>query len=345
MSPPSSSPHTGMSGHASSSAARTARSLAGVGGAHPVAGRLRDARGAPRRTRRGRSRRRACAAVTRGGEQRVEVQRRSRRATAATSSSRSSGVAAADELAARVGVGDCELAAVRVDDVRRPPRVHTSSPAEVVPRAVATSRASIQPSRRPDADVAEREGRRAERAELLPRPARGRGIPTTAITRPRPGAASSPSRSARRRRSRRPRRAPRCMRSPVAPLATSAHSGPSASSAHSEIAQYGISREQFVEPSTGSTTTVIAGVASARPARLLAHDRDPGRCEHAGDRGVGDEVERVLARPVGPGRGARSPASGTSAARCASKAASKSASSSTGSIARAIGRDRRVRGE
>ena len=48
------------------------------------------------------------------------------------------------------------------------------------------------------------------------------------------------------------------MRSPVAPLATSAQRGPSASTAHNEIAQYGIPREQFVEPSTGSTTTVVA---------------------------------------------------------------------------------------
>ena len=38
---------------------------------------------------------------------------------------------------------------------------------------------------------------------------------------------------------------------------------PDASSAHSEIDQYGMLRAQFVEPSTGSSTTVIA--ASSGP--------------------------------------------------------------------------------
>ena len=46
-------------------------------------------------------------------------------------------------------------------------------------------------------------------------------------------------------------------RTPVAWFTTSPASAPSASSAQIDVAQYGMPREQFVDPSTGSSTTVI----------------------------------------------------------------------------------------
>ena len=62
-----------------------------------------------------------------------------------------------------------------------------------------------------------------------------------------------------------------------------------------------MSREQFVDPSTGSTTTVIGAAVGTGPAGFLAEDSDGGLVEHVQHRGVGDEVEGVLAGPVGPG--------------------------------------------
>src|SRR6266540_7111793 len=79
------------------------------------------------------------------------------------------------------------------------------------------------------------------------RPARSTTASSTACT--GDGTSASPS-----RRAPPPRTA--VVTEPVAWLRTSEQSRPSASSAQSEIAQYGIPREQLVDPSTGSTTTV-----------------------------------------------------------------------------------------
>ena len=60
-------------------------------------------------------------------------------------------------------------------------------------------------------------------------------------------------------------------------------------------------REQFVEPSTGSMTTVTPAPSSLVDARLLAHDPDRRALEHRARGRVGGEVERVLPGPVGAG--------------------------------------------
>ena len=289
-----------MSGAPSSSAARTTRSLLVSTSLTQSPGAFAR-RGAPRRSP-------ACtiSPPARGGplgnpEQRVEIEVRS----AHSHDRREQGVdqlrrRAGDELAARVGVDHREVAArARRGRRRRPRCTRAAHPGSPTDRA---GRATRRPCRRagptPTSQSATR--RRAERAELLPRqhPERHPRDRDHRILDPlglrRAQAALAVALGAL------PRTAVDA--SPGGVLVTSEHSGPSASSAHSEIPQYGISRAQFVEPSTGSTTTVTsaprspdqpdsslttatgAGAAPrSRPRRRRRRARTAlgGRCGHA----------------------------------------------------------------
>ena len=60
-------------------------------------------------------------------------------------------------------------------------------------------------------------------------------------------------------------------------------------------------REQFVEPSTGSMTTVTPAPARSCTPGLLAHDPDRRALEHRAGGRIGDEVERVLPGSLGAG--------------------------------------------
>ena len=226
--------------------------------AHPVAGRLLARRCRPRRSARRRSRRRRRRASSAAREQRPKVElaasRRQRRAHCVEQLGRRR----RHELPPRIGVRDEELPVVGVDDRRTGFATHEKT-AEVVPRRDGRLvEIGVERARRP---------RRTARA----RPSRGTGAASTAVAvsgipesattasstrRTADGASSSPSRHAP------PPRAA-VVRTPVAWFVTRAQSGPSASTAHSEMDQYGMSREQFVEPSTGSRTTVIVGVVAA----------------------------------------------------------------------------------
>ena len=60
-------------------------------------------------------------------------------------------------------------------------------------------------------------------------------------------------------------------------------------------------REQFVEPSTGSMTTVMPRAGALVHPGLLAHDPDRRALEHCARGGVGEDVERVLPGSLGAG--------------------------------------------
>ena len=152
-------------------------------------------------------------------------------------------------------------------------------------------------------DRAEVEGGGAERPVLLPAEVAAAACPTAPTSdrrssRAPDGAIGSPS-----QRAPPPRTASK--RAPLARLTTRAASGPSASTAHRLVANHGMPRLAFVEPSSGSSTTVTGAVGvggartppTARRRRPLEHGLD-------GDV-VGGEVAVVLARPAcrrGPSR-------------------------------------------
>ena len=249
-SPPSSSPKTGRSGADSASAARMTPLARGVGVAHPVARPLlHDGAIASPEARRSTTRATGMRRVVGGGEQRS----RSRSATAAHGS-----IAVADDraapgwrrrhLAPRVGVGGRRAHGHARRRRRRPPRGTRASR-----RGSPTGR----PSSPPASEAVEPPAATSQSSSATEPSARncfhgsGRcGQPVHATT-------ESSTRSTVGGAQRSPvapaplRRGPRCCRSPVTWFATSAHSGPSASNAHSEIAQYGMPREQLVDPSTG----------------------------------------------------------------------------------------------
>ena len=148
-------------------------------------------------------------------------------------------------------------------------------------------------------DEAQVERRRAERAELRPagrRRRRGRDADDRLAEHGAPGRAQRPRRRATPHRHARP-----TTLAPDAWLTTSATAGPSSSTTHIDVANHGTPRLQFVEPSSGSITTV--GRAGDRRSPLSSDSTPtPARREHVERGRVGHEVERVLAvaLPDGP---------------------------------------------
>ena len=169
---------------------------------------------------------------------------------------------------------------------------------EVVPHAVGVGA---------HVDEAVERSRRRRGTGRAPRPrARGTAPSRVAAGRPadpddrrRDGRATPTAPGACRRRRHAPSPRTAAKRSPDAWLATSATAGPSSSTRHSAVAHHGTPRLEFVDPSSGSITT-IRTVAARRRARSPPTAAEPGAAEHRQGGRVGDQVDRVLPQHAGP---------------------------------------------
>ena len=121
-------------------------------------------------------------------------------------------------------------------------------------------------------------------------------------------------------------------RAPVAPFATQPTAGRRHRARTARSPSTGCCAAQFVDPSTGSSTTVISASVRPGPPRFLAEHAQPAACRTGSDGGVGDGVEVVLAAAVGA-RPPLGPADESATARPSlrvERRRSNSASSSSG---------------
>ena len=272
------------------------RALAGdVGVAHEIAGMLlADV------LRRGEAvahdRARGDRGVDRDGEQVVEVEAHGHDSTA-RSADEQLGRARGHRLAASDGIGDDELAVARVGDVARRSRGtragHRGSPTGSARRSVQSRNPSSPPAATSQsASAAEPSDRNWRHARLVRRHADDRDHGPVHLGDLRRGGGA-------RRRATRPFRAPRCSEPRWRRSRRTRTAGRRHRARTARCPSTGCRVQQFVDPSTGSTTTVISASSLAAPRRLLAQDPDRQGVEDGEDRGVGDRVEVVLARPVG----------------------------------------------